>query len=151
MKATTRNEEMIAMRRRGASFEEIGERFGVTRQRANQLAAHVITDAEVASVLPLEIEITFPRHGLRVKDFPCEREGCLRPASQEVGGKLVCNAHQSNERYRTDPDYRQSASRSQRKWHQGYCAHCQREYANLWLHQRHHCPGGPRLPRGGSR
>lgn len=121
-----RHEEMRQMRREidpSYTLEEIGERFGVTRERVRQVTEGVSPGRDVERALatalplyaPIEVEIVNP---WGVKEL-CQR--CLRPAVQETAWGPACAACQTSVRLHNDPNYREIHRKAQVKYHSGPC------------------------------
>lgn len=140
-----RNTVVRQMRREfGPSYtlKEIGERFGLTRERVRQLTRGVSPGREVELALaralpvyaPIEVEIVNP-WGVK---GPCQR--CLRPTSQETPWGPACASCQSSVRRHNSPAYKGRHARAVVRYCSGPCPRptprCLGWYGDVWQHIR---------------
>lgn len=126
-----RDQEIRDLRADGWTLEDIGSRFGITRERARQIAGNVVQWWEAEVVIPLRVELTI-RNPWRLRAL-CAEKGCLKRAST----LNRCNSHQALYRYRHDLNgYKATHDRATRRYMAGTCPACEKRYAHIWQHFR---------------
>lgn len=160
MSAAEHAEEIRSLRRQGLSLQEIGDHYGVSRERIRQIAGDVLTPQEIRgsvslSVTPIELEIYLIPNLVRLS--LCEEPRCCRPAEQEIDGRPYCSGHQGQVRYRSDPRRRERHKAAVKSWakrnrekvreinrraSRGRCPICCRDYVNIRSHIRRVHPDG---------